>query len=340
MCLIVMDNARSGAPRLYRSDSPSAKTGPGGRIDLQLASCLLELPEQAVLYNRRGLMRQTPSCSAYDRATLEATPASAAPLAALANLLEVDSFVSVPLRSHGQLLGRVHVASRGARYDASDLRLLAQLLTHAGVMIENLQLVDRLAVEVAARERRRISRDLHDGTIQPYIGLKLGLEALRRNLPADSAAREVDELIDMAADSIAQLRHYVGSLERGAPCGQGGALLPAVRRQARKFSEHYGIGANVVAESEISVTGKVYDDVILIVREGLSNIRRHTNAQSATVKLYATASQLRVELINDRGGAPDFFPRSIGERARELGGGVKVEQREGRHTAVVVELPL
>lgn len=342
VCLIVMGGDRSFAPRLYRSASPSAKGGRADRIDAQFASCLLQLPEQAALFNRRSVLRHRPSCRTFDGTTLQPTSVSAAPLAALANLLEVDSIVSVPLRSRHKVLGRVHVASRSTRYRDSDVRFLTHALVQAGVMIENVQLIDRLALQVAAEERRRISRDLHDGTIQPYIGLKLGLEALRRNIGATGAiAREVDELINLAADGISQLRDYVGSLKgaamQSAACDR---LVPAVRRQARKFSEFYGIRAQVVGEIGVAIGSRTYDEVMQIVREGLSNIRRHTAAEDVTIRLDSRAGWLRLELVNDHGGAHDFFPRSIGERAQELGGQVTIESRNGGCTAVVVQLPL
>src|SRR5690349_14919834 len=100
-------------------------------------------------------------------------------------------------------------------------------------------------------ERRRISRDLHDGTIQPYLGLKLGLEALRRRLDAgDSLAREVDELIHMAGEGIAELRRYVENLKQHAHRRALQSVLEGVRCEALKFSEFYGLRIAVSAECD------------------------------------------------------------------------------------------
>jgi signal transduction histidine kinase len=113
--------------------------------------------------------------------------------------------------------------------------------------------------------------------------------------------------------------------------------------QAKKFAEFYGIDAQVIADGDIPVSAPLQNEIMHIVREGLSNIRRHTSAQRATISLRKAQGQLLVELINDRArqaSTRSFFPRSIGERAKELGGRVSVQHRSGQRTVVAVELPL
>ena len=84
-------------------------------------------------------------------------------------------------------------------------------------------------------------------------------------------------------------------------------------------------------------------EVIQMIREGLSNVRRHTTADRATIHLRQDEGKLLLEIINDSdgdgGNTCRFSPRSIGERATELGGRVRAERR-GRHTVVAVELPI
>lgn len=344
-CMIVMRDPDSAGWHLYVAED---KPGTGTRSDAlegDLAQSLLDMPaEDAVLFSRRRWPLQGTSIRACDWANLQARPVNAVHVTQLANLLEARSLLSVPLRLRAQTLGRIHVIRRRTRYTLADLQLLAQMVGEAWPMLESMRLADRLALQVAAAERRRISRDLHDGTIQPYIGLKLGLEALRRRLPgAGTIADEVDELITLAGDGIAHLRRYVGRLKGRAQPAHGGLLLPAVRQQVEKFTEYYGIDARVVGDADLAVRAELYDDVINIVREGLSNIRRHTSAEHATVNLQAAAGKLLVEVINDQGPGPtpaQFFPRSIGERAHDRGGRIDVQQRAGGLTAVAVELPL
>jgi len=208
------------------------------------------------------------------------------------------------------------------------------------MQIESTTLSQTVAV---VHERRRISRDLHDGTIQPYIGLKLGLEALRRRVNgADGLAREVDELIHMAGEAIAELRRYVDKLKQQAHRRALQSVVEGVRCEALKFSEFYGLRVAVSAECDVIVSGPLFEEVMHVVREGLANIRRHTDARRAGVGLRVARGALVLEIDNERGAAPapTFHPRSIDERARELGGRVHVAALPCGLTRVSVRFPL
>src|SRR5258705_8980686 len=69
-----------------------------------------------------------------------------------------------------------------SRFSEADIRFLSQVVESVMPAIENIRLVDRLASDAAEHERKRIALDLHDTTIQPFIGLKMGLSAIRQRL--------------------------------------------------------------------------------------------------------------------------------------------------------------
>ena len=264
-------------------------------------------------------------------------------LAALAGLLGVSSMITVPLSEGDRCIGRLYVGSNKEPYSSRDILPISRATRHACSLIACIRLAESLARKAAFQERRRISRDLHDSAMQPYIALKLGLEALHRRLRGSPLARDLDELIAIANDGISELRQYVVKLRTAAARQELTSLLTAVRTQAKKFAECYHIDAQVIAQTDISVSAPLHNDVIQIVREGLSNIRRHTAAERATINLREQQGRLFVELINDQAAQaakPEFYPRSIGERAAELGGRVSVRQGAGARTVVAVELPL
>ena len=325
-CLIVIGDFGSKDGCLYRAPRADEGDAATRRAADKIAQSLLALPGQPVLFNRSARYGGTGGASA------------------AADLLEVDSLICVPLRT-ASLDGRLCIARAQGRSTVQERRSIEQIARAASIVIEAVHRGQRLAVASAQQERRQISRDLHDSAIQPYIGLKLGLEALRRRAGSDHKfASEVDELINIAADGIGELRQYAGGLKALAATRKVDCLLSAVRAQARKFTAFYGIEATVVAADDIPVTAPMQHEIVQIVREGLSNIRRHTFAERATIRLHERRGKLLVELINDkadcRSRQPDFFPRSIGERASELGGRVRVGRRDGSRTVVAVELPL
>jgi signal transduction histidine kinase len=200
------------------------------------------------------------------------------------------------------------------------------------------------AATAIVQERRRISRDLHD-SIQPYLGLKLGLEALRRRVAGSGPIElEVDELIHMAGEGITELRRYVGNLTYAGRPGPSQSLAQGIRDQARKTGELYGLRVDVIAECDVVVSARLFEELMYMLREGLANVRRHSDARRAAVTLRVRRGGLELEIANDRRkgseAALEFNPRSIDERARELGGRVRVWAPAGADSLVTIEAPL
>jgi signal transduction histidine kinase len=321
-CLIAIERASPRHREVYGM-APAA-----GRVTTaHVAQILLDTPNETVILSGASPRRAR---------------ASATALAAVAEILKAGSVICLPLGLTAAK-ARLCVARVQHRYTSRSAAKLASLARQVSVLLEAICFGERLAIELARQERRQISRDLHDSAIQPYIGLKLGLEALRRRLGKDHAlGSDVDELIAIAAAGMGELREYVGVLSTSPGRKKAHCLLSAVRSEAKKFGTLYGIEATVVAPSDISVPPPMQHEIIQMVREGLANIRRHTTASHAAIHLHQADGKLTLEISNDNAGSRlqcRFSPRSIGERAAELGGRVQAERR-GRRTVVAVELPL
>jgi signal transduction histidine kinase len=344
-CIVAIAEAQSDGYLLLEANVPPTRMR-GERVSTELVEPLLgAAPELAMVYSRRRRPWQRTNVGAYDRVSLEPRATDRAAVERIANLLETDSFITMPIYCRHRPIGRLYATSRRFHYAEPDLRFLQQIIAQAAPVIENIQLLDRLASDVASQERKKISRDLHDGTIQPYIGLKLGLEALRRCVPDGTpVAAEVDDLTRMAGEGITELRRYVAGLRKQGPKATHESLLAAVRRQAERFTEFYGIPVEVVAEGDVRLKETLLEEVTNIVREGLANIRRHTAALRATVNVREEGDRLVVQFVNDappgRHACRPFFPRSLNERAKELGGRVDVERRNDGATSVAVEIPV
>ena len=342
--LIVIACRDAGEWRLCRSFEEGATPAGGGNATLNLRDLFRAQREgEPVASAEYGPGLPDAAMAAEKLLSMGARDADRLVLAEIARLLEGKSYVSLPLKAQNRHVGRLVLVSRGRGFSRAEILCLVQTASHAALLIDNVRLVDELTSTVASDERKRISRDLHDGAIQPYIGLKLGLEALRRVAGEGRFTRQLDELITMAGDGVEELRRYVRGLKGNAHVGEARSVLPAIRQQAEKFSKFYGIEAEVVADADIEMTDAMCGEIVNIVREGLANIRRHTSAEKATISLHAECGMLLLEFINDESTGritpEDFLPRSIAERARELGGSVNVYCREGGLTAVAVEIP-
>ena len=127
-----------------------------------------------------------------------------------------------------------------AGFDYADVEFVSQIMEQVTGVLENIRLVDSLASDAAGQERRKIAQDIHDSIIQPYIGLKFGLAAVKQKLETgEDVKANVEELLALTDGEINDLRSYVGGLRRGESPQE--IFLPAVKRFASKFSEATGL---------------------------------------------------------------------------------------------------
>ena len=260
---------------------------------------------------------------------------------ALAELLDARSFISVPLPLH-KGLGRIYVISAKNRLTRADARFLLHIVAQVFPLIENIAILDKLASGAAYRERQKIARDLHDSTIQPYIGLRHGLSALRAKAAADSPLlADLDKLIDMSGQVIGDLRRMAQTVRGGAEREQV-TLLVALRRQAEQLKKFFGITIEIVSDSAFDLSDRLAAEVFQIVNEGMSNIRKHTTAREGRVTLVCDAHALSISIENagETSSRVEFMPASIAERAMALGGRVQVSQGADGATAVHIEIPV
>lgn len=303
-------------------------------------------PEWAVTCGRslstRWLNKR--SCAIYNFASGESVKDADEAYAWIADLLDTKFFVSVPVYQRKTFVGRLYLTSKRNRFTYSDADFLRQVMDHVMPMIDNVRLVDRFASEASEYERQRISRDIHDSAIQPYIGLKLGLDALRRNVADDNpVSAGLAELAEKTDSVIEDLRKYVGGLRDPDSSAAVNVLVSSVQRHARKLGEFYDIQVEVDVATHINLNDRLAAEVFQIVREGLSNIKRHTTSTTARISLTSRNGDMILDIENESSNSESqntFIPRSITERTVALGGRVSVNLSDDRRTIVSVIIPM
>lgn len=259
---------------------------------------------------------------------------------ALSNLLDASTFITVPFLQRDGSHGRLFLAGGRRTFDRSDIDFLTQAGATISTVVENITLMDELIARASEQEREKISRDLHDSTVQPYIGLKLALDALLREAGQDNRiSARLSELVDMAGMTIRDLRDVAAVT--GKPSMPGGYLLNAIKGKIDRLGRFYGIDVRLDARLATGLDGRIAADVFHIVSEGLSNILRHTSARDAYVNLLCEGRLLTLDIGNEAQEMPAaFVPRSIRERAEALGGSAVVERDAGGYTVVRIVIPL
>jgi len=344
-CLLVVRGS-GGDYRLTRvGRGDEAGEARAEAVPPEAALPFLALPESvAAVYNAHPRARfvRRPRYVAHDLAAGAETGEGSEAAGRIAVALDADSFATVPLLYRGAFVGRAYVVGCHSDFAWRDAGFLLHIVEHVTPVLDNVRLLDRLATNAAEQERQKIARDIHDSVIQPYIGLQYKVAAVRNKLTAGGdVAADLDQLFEVTAGEITGLRRYVHTLKETG--GGRDDLLSAVRRYVSQFQDNYGIAVRVETRNEINVNDRLAAELIQMVHEGLSNVRKHTEAASSLVSFESGGGRIVLRVENDnpdgRPAAP-FVPRSITERAENLGGRARVEATPGGSTAIRVEIPL
>jgi signal transduction histidine kinase len=218
----------------------------------------------------------------------------------------------------------------------------------AGQAALALQLADarRRAEEAELLEdRARIARDLHDLVVQELFAMGMRLSRLRDGLDEEVVA-DIDSSLDSLDRVVRQIRSTIRALRDPAePSG----LVDRVHDEAARAHTSLGFHADVQIDTgdgtDEQLPAELADDVVAVVREGLSNAARHAHATSVGVRVALRPDELSVEVNDDGKGLPDTVSRRSGlnnlaERARLHGGTCSAVPRPGGGTALLWRIPL
>jgi signal transduction histidine kinase len=194
------------------------------------------------------------------------------------------------------------------------------------------------AVEDAvARERARIARELHDGMATDLAGaislFKVYIEG-RKGQP-DQTLKNVFEIMERL---LKHVREALADL-RPPPIGPEG-VVGDLRQQAEEFARLYGIRVELSSHgTEDLLSAHQREVVAQVVREALTNVRRHSGSSICRVKMAFAARPFLVEVSDEgrgivTGGSDGYGLVGMRERAAGIGGRLEVVSTEGRGTTV------
>jgi signal transduction histidine kinase len=194
-------------------------------------------------------------------------------------------------------------------------------------------------VEAGDEARRRIERDLHDGTQQRLVALVLHLQRLRAEAPADAGS--VRAGIDEVTAELKSVIDEVRELSRGvhpALLEQGG-LRTALRALARRSPIPVELSIDVADRPQASVETAVY----YVVSEAMANAIKHSGATVLSVAVARDSDTVRATVTDNGNGGVRLGSGSglagLRDRVDALAGRFEVESRPGGGTTVSVELP-
>jgi signal transduction histidine kinase len=216
------------------------------------------------------------------------------------------------------------------------------------VRVESLARSRAEVVAATDAERRRIERDLHDGTQRRLVSLAMQLGMARNSLAdAPEPVRQViEQAHDEATEALAELRQLVRGLHPAVLDDRG--LDAALSGIAANAPLPVRLRVDVAARCSPSIEAVAY----FVVSEALTNVAKHADAGHAEVTVERTGDRLRIVVSDDgRGGATldggaaaaanggGTGLRGLAQRAAAVDGTFDVQSPPGGPTVITVELP-
>ncbi|MGI9301136.1 MAG: sensor histidine kinase [Gammaproteobacteria bacterium] len=257
--------------------------------------------------------------------------------------------IAVPLRHRNATLGvytffiaREKVANRPGLGD-----LLTSVGQHLGVAIQQARMDHDANRLVLMEERTRLANELHDSLAQTLASLRMQARVLDETLHQGDESvtwQEMEKIESMLDEAHTELRELIGRFR--APIDKDG-LVSAIENAAARFRKETGVpiflqnewqGVEIDSESQLEATR--------IVQEALANIRKHGHAEAVRILLSRDKERFWVLIEDDgvgfhRSRLPENPGEHIGltimkERARKLGGELRIETEPGEGTRVIL----
>jgi signal transduction histidine kinase len=250
-------------------------------------------------------------------------------------------------------LNEVHRANEALEARVADrtqklVRLYKELQDREEARGKLLQKVIRAQEE----ERKRLARELHDETCQTVAALRMGLETARDVAPDDAARARLADLEALSRRTLEDLHRLIFDLRPSVLDDLG--LLPALRWLGTKNLVPRGISVRYEFEGEDAgrLPPPVETALFRAAQEALTNIVRHSGAETVLVQASIGPVEARVEIEDDGKGfepasvsEPQESGRGLGllgmrERLDLFGGRIQIESSPGQGTRVVLTVPL
>jgi signal transduction histidine kinase len=269
------------------------------------------------------------------------------PVGAAAHEEGLRSSVGTPVIVEGRLWGIVVAAS------TSDRRLprctearLAAFTVLVATAIANAESRAELAASrarvVAAGDetRRRIERDLHDGTQQRLVSLGLDLRAAETMVPAELT--ELRAQLSGATKGLGDVVENLQEISRGihpAILSKGG-LGPAIKTLARRSA----VPVQLDLRAERRLPERIEVAAYYIVSEALTNAAKHAHASVVHVDVKAQDAVVRLSIRDDGIGGADPTQGSgligLRDRVETVGGRMEIASAAGTGTSLLVTIPI
>jgi signal transduction histidine kinase len=261
----------------------------------------------------------------------------------------MTSFLGVPVRVHGEVYGNLYLTNKqqAKEFSEDDEELVLALAVAAGIAIENARLHSLVRDRALTEDRDRIARDLHDSVIQRLFAIGLSLQGTARLVERPEAVIRIGEAIDKLDDTIRQLRKAIFDIE--LTISKEG-LRPKILDLVHELRSVLAVfpQASFNGPVDLVVTGQLAEEVLVVLREALTNVGKHAHAtQVQVVVAIAAGDELRLVVADDgigtngaEGTTSGLGLKNMRLRAERLGGGMEIGTSREGGTRLTWHVPL
>jgi signal transduction histidine kinase len=266
---------------------------------------------------------------------------------------KMHSLLAVPVVCKGPFVGNLYLSEKagGGEFTPGDEATLERFAIQAAIAIDNAHLHRQVADLAVAQERLHIAHEMHDGIAQVlgYVNTKVqaATEYIRRE-KTDEALDQLRELAAAAREAYGDVRESIVDL-RTLP-GPSRSFQEVLQEYIDRWKEQTGISTQLVVEGDMHLPSGVELQLVRIIQESLTNVRKHSKATTARVEIRRREGKLLLTANDDGVGfvqaarSRTLFPRfgltTMRERAEAIGGTFEIESTPGSGTTVRVEIPV
>ncbi len=258
----------------------------------------------------------------------------------------IGAMACVPISFGGVVRGVLHAGRRGGEpFGPGPVEALTRVAAYAGAALAAAG--DRARVEevAAIRERRRLTRLLHDDFAQRLFSIGVGARVARERAATGhpdlmSQLMRLEQEVGAAAGALRSTMRGLEAVETPA-----GALAATLRDDLASFQRRSGIPAHLIVLGG-APAGETDADILLrVVREGLRNVERHAQAGEVVVTLCTDGPVTEVSVQDDglgpRSGSvgTGIGLRALAEAMERLGGGVRLSPNDDAGATLRAWLP-
>ncbi|KGA96532.1 histidine kinase [Alkalihalobacillus alcalophilus ATCC 27647 = CGMCC 1.3604] len=229
---------------------------------------------------------------------------------------------------------------------------LAQDLKNVGEVIQSAkekQAFGLKIIEAQEAERKRLSREIHDGPAQMMANVMLRselIERIHKEEGIDEALKEIRSLKEMVRSSLAEVRRIIYDLRPMALDDLG--LMPTLSKYLKNFEEHHQVIVSFAALGKEQRLPQEFEVAMFrLVQEGVQNACKHAEPTQIQVKIEFQKTKV-ILVIKDNGKGFDpstvkegsFGLMGMKERVNMLKGDLNIQSHLNVGTTLLIQIPL